>query len=270
MNNNRSSKTIILREGDEIISQPSAVADSFAKHFAQISNGKSADAEFQKIKSKSALIEIRFSEDNSDDYNREVTYKELQQAITSCNSKSTGPDSILFQFFKHFISDHINVLLRIFNFMYKTGVPDQWKESIIIPIIKPNKLATDLSLYRPIALTNCSCKIMKKIINWRLQNFLEKQNILSPYQSGFRTAHSTLDPLTRVESEVRESLMLDKCTMAVFLDISQTFDTVWHHGLLLKLLSIGLKGNLVRFVEDFIKQRQIKVKIRSALSESYQ
>ena len=193
LNNNRSSKTIILKEGDEIISQPSAVADSFAKHFCQISNGKSADAEFQKTKSKSELIEIRFSEDNSDDYNREITYKELQQAITSCNSKSSGPDSIPFQFFKHFKSDHINALLRIFNFIYKTGVPDQWKESIIIPIVKPNKLATDLSSYRPIALTNCSCKIMEKIINWRLQNFLEKQNILSPYQSGFRMAHSQIE-----------------------------------------------------------------------------
>ena len=54
--------------------------------------------------------------------------------------------------------------------------------------------------------------------------------------------------------------------VAVFLDIARAFDTVWHHGLLLKLHSLGLSGNQARFLQGFLSSRQICVLVQDATS----
>ena len=266
MNNTRSNKTVLLKDDGRVISDPAEVSEQFANHFAIVSSGRTSDSSFEEIKNKLENTTIVFSKDNRDNYNKSISFQELKLAINSCNSKSTGPDKIPFQLFKQLSDQHVNELLGLFNYIFNTGIPDQWRESIVIPIVKPNKNTSDPNSYRPIALTNCSCKIMEKILNWRLQRHLEKNLLYTPFQSGFRAAHSTLDAITRVESEVRKSLMLDQYTVAVFLDISHAFDTVWQQGLRLKLLSIGLKGNMVHFIENFLANCQMRVKVGSTMS----
>ena len=48
-------------------------------------------------------------------------------------------------------------------------------------------------------------------------------------------------------------------TRAVFLDISKTFDKVWHKGLLFKLKLNGISGNLLKVITDFLYQRKKRV-----------
>ncbi|GFU76840.1 DUF4817 domain-containing protein [Trichonephila clavipes] len=64
--------------------------------------------------------------------------------------------------------------------------PSSWREAIVIPILKPGKVATDPLSYRPIALTSCFCKTFERMINTRLVYVLEKEKCISPLQSGFR------------------------------------------------------------------------------------
>ena len=79
------------------------------------------------------------------------------------------------------------VLLDIFNDMWASGeIPECWKEANVIPIPKPGKDSKNPSNYRPMSLTSYLCKTMEKMINTRLVWFLEKNNILTKYQSGFR------------------------------------------------------------------------------------
>ena len=44
-------------------------------------------------------------------------------------------------------------------------------------------------------------------------------------------------------------------TRAVFLDISKAFDEVWHKGLLFKLESVGISGDLLNIMESFLSER---------------
>ena len=55
----------------------------------------------------------------------------------------------------------------------------------------------------------------------------------------------------------------------MFLDINQAFDTVWHHGLLLKLNKLGISGNMAKFLEGFLKLRKISVKLQNIISPCY-
>jgi hypothetical protein len=87
-------------------------------------------------------------------------------------------------------------LLKIYNEIYLDIVfPTQWREALIVPILKHGKDPKYAKNYRPISLTNCICKILERIINKRLCWFLESNDLLSFYQAGFRKNRSTADNL---------------------------------------------------------------------------
>lgn len=94
-------------------------------------------------------------------------------------------------------------MLKLFNLIWETGqLPSDWKNTIIVPIIKPGKDPSDPSSNRPIALTSRLCKIIERIITERLTYFLESKALLSPYQSGFRKGLNTMDPVKCLESDI--------------------------------------------------------------------
>jgi hypothetical protein len=64
----------------------------------------------------------------------------------------------------------------------------------------PSQLA---SSYRPIALTSCLCKLIERMVVLRLtHHLLEKNQIISSAQSGFRPGRTSADPLTRLVAQV--------------------------------------------------------------------
>lgn len=262
-------RTTILREGNVTLSDPAAVADSFAQHFSRRSCGISPDPLFMAHKAAAETFPVSFPSDNSASYNRPFTLPELQGALSSSTSRSPGPDSLPYAFLHNLSTLQLSTLLAFYNYLYSTGYPHQWREGRIIPILKPDKPAFLRSSYRPITLTNCLSKIYGKLVNTRLQHFLETSHFYAPYQSGFRACHSTLDALSRLEHDARDALLTRRYCVAVFLDISQAFDTVWHHGLLLKLFSLGLSGNLARTIQQFLLSRRITVRVSGEVSPTY-
>ena len=115
-------------------------------------------------------------------------------------------------------------LLRLFNDSWKTGkAPDSWHEATIIPLLKPNKPKNDPASYRPISLSSTFTKRMRKMIKPRLCNYLEKNNLLSKYQSGCRSRHSYEDNLTRLESDIQRAEKNKHFLLAIFLDLYCSF-----------------------------------------------
>ena len=219
-----------------------------------------------KHKSSSEKDIIHFESDNTVWYNKPFTMSELNTAIKSSSSSSPGPDTIPNSFYKHFNVNNLKALLSFYNYIFENGFPHQWRESHIIPILKPMKPPREAASYRPIALTNCMSKIMEKMINCRLQHFLEHQNYYSPHQSGFRATHSTTDAIIRLEYSASYALLTGQYCIAVFLDIAGAFDSVWHYGLLRKIRDIGLKGYLAEFIKHFLNLRRICVKVGGFVS----
>ena len=76
-----------------------------------------------------------------------------------------------------------------------------------------------MSSYRPISLTSCLCKLLEKMVLFRLTASLEKISFIKPYQSGFKKLHSTLDPLVRFEGAIQETFIKNDYLLAVFIDL---------------------------------------------------
>ena len=108
---------------------------------------------------------------------------------------------------------------------------------------------------------------MERIINDRLTWFLEANNIITDYQSGFRCHHSTNDHLVRLETFIREAFIKKENLVTIFFDLKKAYDTNWKYGIMKNILDIGLKGRLPLFIQNFLNDSEFKVKVGSTLLE---
>lgn len=152
---------------------------------------------------------------------------ELKRVTNSLSDSSPGPDGILYSFVKAFSDMALEYFLSLINNMFETGyIPDIWKVQKILPVLKPGKNPSEVSSYRPIALSSCLTKVAEHLIKNRLEWFVENHNIISQNQYGFRKKKSTMDNLSIFTTEIRISQSLNSCTLATFLDLSSAYDDV--------------------------------------------
>ena len=184
------------------------------------------------------------------------------------HNTAVGPDEIHYEFLKQLPSCSLDFLLQAFNEVWVSGkFPTSWKQATIIPIPKPGKDNTDPSNYRPIALTSCLCKTLERVINTRLIWFLESNGLITNFQCGFRSKRSTVDHLVRLETFVREAFIKKEHLTAVFFDLEKAYDTTWKYGIMRDLSDFGLKGRLPHFIDNFLSNRNFKVRVGTTLSD---
>ena len=226
---------------------------------------------FQKFKNKSEKSKLNFSSISQENYNQNFTLEEIKDCISDLKNTAAGPDEIHNIIIQHFPEETIMLLLEIFNNIWQTqSFPDIWRKALVIPIPKPGKDLSDPFNYRPIALTSCLCKLMEKLVNKRLIWFLETNEFLTQYQSGFRKNRSTYDHLTRLETFIRQAFIKGEHVTVIFFDLEKAFDTTWKYGILKDLHEMGLRGNLPIFIQNFLKDRSFQVKVGSYLSDPFE
>ena len=91
----------------------------------------------------------------------------------------------------------------------------------------------------------------------------------SDFQYGFRPSQSTTDLLTVVSDRIAKALNRSGATQAVALDISKAFDRVCHAGLLHKLKSYGISGQIFGLICCFLSNRRLGVVLEGMSSQEY-
>ena len=104
-------------------------------------------------------------------------------------NKASGGDGIPFELFQILTDDVVKVLHAICQQIWKTQQwPWDWKRSVFIPIPKKGN-AKECSNYRTIALILHASKVMLKILQARLQQYMNCE--LPDVQAGFRKGKGT-------------------------------------------------------------------------------
>ena len=246
------------------------IADTLGDAFSKNSSNSNYPKEFQNYQKHQEKIKLNFKSSNNEEYNNPFNLDELKDAINKSHDTATGPDEIHYQMLKHLPPKSLKTLLAIFNDIWETGkFPESWELATIIPIPKPGKDHAEPTNYRPIALTSCICKTLERMINTRLVWYLEFNNLISPVQSGFRSERSTNDNLVRLETFIRDAFVKKEHVVAVFFDLEKADDTTWKYGILRDLHEFGVKGRLANFVESFLANRSIQVRVGSTLSDTF-
>ena len=162
----------------------------------------------------------------------DITMPELKKSIKKLKKKKPpGPDNITNKMLQHLGNSALGTLLNIFNLSWRQGqVPQCRKEVIMMPILKKGKSKSKVFSYRSISLNSSCCKLMERIINTRMQMYIESENI-----TGHEQYKSTEDQTTHLSQVINDAFQAKKVTV-VFIDLQKAFDKVWKDGLLVKLL----------------------------------
>ena len=99
-----------------------------------------------------------------------------------------------------------------------------------------------LKNYRPVSLLPIWGKVFERLIYNSLFEYFIQNNLISPYQSGFKPGDSCTNQLISITHEIYQSFDDGFEVRGVFLDISKAFDKVWHDGLIYKLKQNGFAG----------------------------
>ena len=137
--------------------------------------------------------------------------KEVTNAVKSLKSnRAPGKDRITAEIIKASISKISDILLKLLNVIFQTGIyPNQWKDGVTIPILK-NGDPNDANNYRGITLTSCLGKVLCLILNKRIETYLEENNILSKEQGGFRKYSRTTDQIFVLKRLIDSALKKEK------------------------------------------------------------
>ena len=96
---------------------------------------------------------------------------------------------------------------------------------------------------------------MERLIFKRLFSFLQENNVLTSIQSGFIPGGSSVNELKLLYNVFCKALDDELDVRSVFFDISKAFDRLWHKGLLHKLKSTGVSGELLLWFKHYLTGR---------------
>ena len=199
-----------------------------------------------------------------------LTSDEVESVLKSLPvGKAVGPDGISYRVLKELSMEISPALCGFFNQSLYTGiVPDSFKQAYVSPVHKGGD-PSEISNYRPISLLSNLDKAFERLVfKYVYIHFLEN-NILTSFQSGFRRVDSTVtcNQLSYLYNTFCQALDAGKEVRAIFCDISKAFDRVWHAGLIHKLKSARISGNLLSWFTNYLtgrKQRVVMSGVQSA------
>lgn len=260
----------VLKAAGRLLTDTEDVANAFGHAFEERSQLGTIGTTFDRHRRLNERNPVDFSSSNDECYNVKFSLMELQAAMAKTRSTAPGPDDITNDMLTHLSQHSLQSLLDTFNFIWETdSFPTQWTESVIVPILKPNKDGTDALHYRPISLTSCVCKLFERMISTRLMWFLETEGLLANAQCGFRRHRSSVDQLVILDTVVRNAFTRKKHVLAVFFDIEGAFDTTWRQGILMKLHRMGIRGHMGWFLSNFLRDRSFTVRVGNTKSRHF-
>ena len=106
-------------------------------------------------------------------------------------------------------------------------VPNDWKTALVASVYKKGPKCKP-SNYRLISLT-CIAKLMEHILVSNVMTYFDSNNLLSPFQHGFRSKHSCETQLVNFTQEIFDNLDNGNQTDLIIMDFSKAFDKVDHN-----------------------------------------
>ena len=268
--------SIMLREGDDVITDSHEVAKVFNDYFhdamLQMGNGDdisdvSVDGIIDKYATHESINVIKSS------FNREnhfcfthVTADHVCKMLSQVDKKkSTGYDGLSAKLVCKAADVLAPTITRLINDMLnQCSFPDGMKYAEISPIFKKDN-ALDKTKYRPVSVLTCVSKIFEKILNEQFADdfYANYARDLAAYRKGYNTQ----SVLLKAVDDWKLALDQGNVVGALLMDLSKAFDVIPHGLLLAKMEAYGYSRNVITTIRSYLCDRKQRVKINDARSE---
>ena len=181
-------------------------------------------------------------------------------------NKASEGDRIPVELFQILKDDAVKVLHSICQQIWKMQQwPQDWKMSVFIPIPKKDN-AKECSNYRTIALISHASKVMLKILQARLQQYMNHG--LPDVQAGFRKDRGTRDQIANILWIMEKEFQKKICFC--FIDYAKAFDCVDHSQLWKILKEMGIPDHLTSLLRNLDAGQEATVRTGHGATDWFQ
>jgi hypothetical protein len=217
----------VVASGDKMLE---VWREAFQKLFALNSDEKTFRAEFLEEIQQEVNSEILYSHQFDSlniDLNKPIESQEVQCVIANLKQgKAAGVDSLVNEIFKFGGEGICQATARLCWELFELErIPKDWARGLIFPLYKDGDIRVPEN-YRGITLLSVVGKIYTSVLNRRVTEWCEKNEVLSEEQAAFRAGRSTVDHILTLSELVRARKARGKETFCAFLDIKKAYDTL--------------------------------------------
>lgn len=252
------------------LTDPKDISNLFAKQWSKESNDTNFPNSFQQQKYSELNHTITFTPSkNALQIEGEISNLEFSIALNKLKGKTPGLDKISYPLIKNLSITAKERTIKLFNAIFNSHIPQIYKNSLVIPILKPNSDKTLIKSYRPISLNSCISKLLDRIIADRLWWFLTNSNLINANQLGFRKGKSLYESLVSLDHLIKKALSIKKHLSLISLDFTKAFDKIGIHSILEQLRQWKIGPKIYNYIKNFMSNRNIKVRVNSAYSDTF-
>ena len=192
-----------------------------------------------------------FTNDTAREMMLPISFKELEDNIKDLKSgKAEGIDGITNKMIKYTGLLARKLILEMFN---NVKIPSDWKTGDIVLILKKPP-RTDINNYRPIILISSVSKLLIKILAKRVSAAVEKEDIIGPEQSGFRSNRSCSDNIFILNSILEFNKSKKLLSHLLFIDLKEAYDRVDRYILIAKLSQLNFPDSFLSLLRNYYLQ----------------
>jgi hypothetical protein len=180
--------------------------------------------------------------------------------------KSPGTDQILTELIKAGGETYSEIYRLICSIWNKEELPQQWKESIFVPVYKKGD-KTDCNNYLGISLLSTAYKILSNILLARLTSY--GNEIIGDHHCGFCHNRPTMDQIFYIWQILEKKWEYNGMVHQLFIDIKKAYDSIKREVLYNILLEFCIPKKLVRLIKMCLNETYSKVCIGKLLSDKF-
>ncbi|KAH6594067.1 hypothetical protein BASA50_006973 [Batrachochytrium salamandrivorans] len=286
-NSSRSAAVTPLYNSDGIVQyDPTSILRVMQGHYGSLAadtTGHSLDLQYwhdrQPIQASPNTPPIR----NSDILDQDFSWNQIAAALLQMSPrKAPGDDGITTAFYQAALYMPANTqegvpptpfaraLLRVCGQVFASAtIPRAWLCASIVSIDKKDGDPLNPGDKRGIALINVGLKLVCKVLQMRIERFVETNNLLSYEQAGFRKREECVGQVVSLVDIIQRRQNAGLNTHVLFIDIRKAFDTVPVGALLWKLQNMGFPRRTLAFLKALYTSSSARARAGSLLSDPF-
>jgi sorting nexin-29 len=212
-----------------------------------------------------------FTERIVDCLDKDIEINEIRRSIKKLkNKKCPGNDCVTNEFIFNLPETTWHLIQKMFNNVLENrSWPRGWNSADIKMLHKKGD-KKDPTNYRPIALENCTFKLFTGILNDRIINWTNENNIIPEFQNGFRSARGCIDNIFILKTIIDITIhqKQNNALYAVFVDFKGAFDSVIHSKLWEHLISNKISSKILLLLKEIYSTAEIKIATKVGKTEA--
>ena len=200
--------------------------------------------------------------------NEEIKKETLLKVIKQATNSAPGPDGVKYTDLKALDDQDMQKLTEMLNkSLEEHSIPDDWLDSHLAPVPKPNKDRTSIKGYRIVTMQNTVGKLLEKMVARRLANQLENDNLLPSTLGSYRRGKDTWANAAVLASDVYDAFERKEETLVVALDLEDAYNRVDYRILMRTLFNMKIDPYIILWIGNALLKRKVALRVGPWTSE---